>query len=130
VAKLSLRVSKGYYVRSLARDLGDRIGVPSHLSALRRTSSGSFSLADACALHADDIERRLLGTADAAQRTLPAVTLTERGAEDARQGRVVPLSEISGAPTGPSVWLDEAGVLVAIGDVGDSGGRVLRGFRA
>ena len=45
---LELRVSKGYYVRALARDLGLALGVPAHLSQLRRISSGSFTLAEAC----------------------------------------------------------------------------------
>src|SRR5690606_17239434 len=38
--ELELRVSKGYYVRAFARDLGAALGVPAHLSSLRRLSSG------------------------------------------------------------------------------------------
>lgn len=47
VAVVRLDSSAGYYVRSLARDLGSRLGVPAHLDALRRTRSGTFMLADA-----------------------------------------------------------------------------------
>ena len=47
---LDLDVSAGYYVRSLARDLGARLGVPAHLTALRRTGSGAWSLEDAHSL--------------------------------------------------------------------------------
>jgi len=48
---LSLRVEcgKGYYVRSLARDLGAALGVPAHLAALRRTRVGAFDLTMAVA---------------------------------------------------------------------------------
>lgn len=42
----TLEVSKGTYIRSLATLLGQRIGVPVHLAALRRTSCGDASLAD------------------------------------------------------------------------------------
>lgn len=44
--------SKGTYVRSLARDLGDALGVGGHLVALRRESIGPFSVDEAWALDA------------------------------------------------------------------------------
>ena len=42
--------TKGTYVRSLAHDLGQRIGCGAHLTALRRTASGRFDVADAVPL--------------------------------------------------------------------------------
>ena len=45
-----LEMSAGYYVRSLARDLGARWACPAHLAALQRTGSGSWSLDDAHSL--------------------------------------------------------------------------------
>lgn len=59
---VDFKVSKGTYIRSLARDLGERAGSAAHLAALRRTTSGSLSVADAHSL--DEIaeagaERRL-----------------------------------------------------------------------
>ena len=42
---LRIECAKGYYVRSLARDLGAALGVPAHLAALRRTRVGAFDLA-------------------------------------------------------------------------------------
>jgi len=44
--EVSLRVecSKGTYIRALARDLGEKLGVGAHLTALRRTAIGSFSV--------------------------------------------------------------------------------------
>jgi tRNA pseudouridine55 synthase len=53
---LDLRVecSAGTYVRAIARDVGEALGVGAHLTALRRTRSGSFDLAGAAALDALD----------------------------------------------------------------------------
>jgi tRNA pseudouridine55 synthase len=45
--RLDVRCSKGTYVRSLAHDLGRRLGCGAHLSGLRRTASGPFTLAQA-----------------------------------------------------------------------------------
>ena len=52
--ELSLDVSKGTYVRSLARDLGRRLGCYAHVCALRRTFSGPVTLADCMSL--DELE--------------------------------------------------------------------------
>ncbi len=52
---LRLAVSKGTYIRAVARDLGTSLGTYAHLAALRRTSSGTLSLDDAHTL--DDVER-------------------------------------------------------------------------
>ena len=49
-ARVRVHCSKGTYVRVLAADLGRRLGCGAHLSALRRTQSGRFSLADAMSL--------------------------------------------------------------------------------
>jgi tRNA pseudouridine55 synthase len=45
--RVRVECSAGFYVRSLAHDLGERLGVGAHLAALRRTRSGGFTLADA-----------------------------------------------------------------------------------
>lgn len=47
---VSLEVSKGTYIRSVARDLGQRLGCGAHLSALRRTKSGETSIASCITL--------------------------------------------------------------------------------
>jgi tRNA pseudouridine55 synthase len=46
---LRLHCSKGFYVRSLARDLGDKLLVGAHAKSIKRLKSGSFSLTDAIA---------------------------------------------------------------------------------
>jgi tRNA pseudouridine55 synthase len=81
---LSLDCSAGFYVRSLAHDLGERLGVGGHLAALRRTRTGDFGL-----------DRAL--TLDAAQADPPR-------AVDA----MVPLAEM--LPALPSVILTTDGV--------------------
>ena len=47
---LRLHCSKGFYVRSFARDLGAMLGVGAHATSIRRISSGGFSLTDAISL--------------------------------------------------------------------------------
>ena len=47
---VELTVSKGTYVRALARDLGESLGTKAHLGALRRTASGTLALDDAHSL--------------------------------------------------------------------------------
>jgi tRNA pseudouridine55 synthase len=48
--RLFVRCSSGTYVRALARDLGELLGVGAHLAALRRTAVGPFSIEDAVGL--------------------------------------------------------------------------------
>lgn len=54
--ELSFRVecSKGTYIRSLARDFGETLGVGGHLVSLRRRAIGSFSVSEAWSLDALD----------------------------------------------------------------------------
>jgi len=47
---VALMVSKGTYIRAIARDLGEAQGTRAHLTVLRRTASGALRLADACPL--------------------------------------------------------------------------------
>ena len=49
-ARLAMHVTAGFYVRSLAHDLGEALGCGAHLSSLRRTRSGEFGLEHAVAL--------------------------------------------------------------------------------
>jgi tRNA pseudouridine55 synthase len=126
---VDLLVSKGYYVRSLARDLGLSLGVPSHLGALRRTESGPFSVESAVAL-ADLHRTALLPLADAARRGLPAATLSAEASLKARQGKHLEAADFLELPPlgEPSAWLDPDGELVAVGTRSDEGFTLHRGF--
>lgn len=86
--ELSLSVSKGYYVRALARDLGSAFGVPSHLTQLRRTQSGPFNLSGAHPLPLTGAES-LLSLADAARLSLPLLSVTEEGFLRLGQGKTL-----------------------------------------
>jgi tRNA pseudouridine55 synthase len=114
---LALEVTKGYYVRSLARDLGERLGVPAHLTALRRTASGPFTLAVARPLDAEALAAALVPLDEAARRALPAGVLTEGGALRVRRGQRIAPDDFTEPPASgePSAWLDARGRLVAVG---------------
>ena len=56
-AHVAFSVSKGTYIRSLANDIGERLGVGAHLAGLRRTKIGSISLETAIKL--EDFEKNL-----------------------------------------------------------------------
>jgi len=130
---IDLRVTadKGYYVRSLGRDLARGLGSVGHLVALRRLDSGGFTVGDAVSLAGsrETIEPRIVSLADAARRALPAATLTDEGVREARFGRRVKLEDIetTAARGEPCAWFDREGTLVAVGIVEDDG-RVVRGF--
>lgn len=125
---LVLDVDKGYYVRSLARDLAERLGTVGHLTALRRTRSGRFTIDEATSIEAD-LEGRLIPLVQAASRALPVARLTEQGARDASCGRLVRPCDLTDVGPEPSAWLDPEGRLVAVGQRQDDGtARVLRGF--
>lgn len=126
--EVAVRASKGYYVRALARDLGERLGVPACLSALRRTESGAFTLEEALPWPLPDGAQALpLGVV--ARRCLSSVTLTADGAERAWLGKALGPEHFVAAPEheGPHAWFagDE---LYAVGARRDDAYRVLRGF--
>jgi len=71
--RLRLAVGKGYYVRALARDLGEALETPAHLCELRRTASGAFELSDACSVDAT-LDQQLWTLEAATARAMPKVT--------------------------------------------------------
>lgn len=80
--------SSGTYVRSLARDLGEALGVGGHLTALRRTSVGPFTLANARALDELASRPRLTWSIDeAATLCFPHRQIDADEAESISQGR-------------------------------------------
>jgi len=91
---------KGTYVRSIAGDLGDKLGVGAHLTALRRTRVGAFDLARAVALDALDAQTPLWGLAEALGH-LPALALDETQAREVGQGKVRAVAELAGPDGGP-----------------------------
>jgi tRNA pseudouridine55 synthase len=126
---VELGVSKGYYVRAFARDVGEGLGVPAHLAELRRTASGSFSLAEAVPWPAAE-PPPLIGLSEAARRVLPITRLTAEGTRKARLGQRLAPDDATAGNRGdqPSCWFSPEGEIVAIGCRTPEGFRVLRGF--
>ena len=96
----------GFYVRALARDLGQRLGCGGHLAALRRTRSGTFDLSAALPLEEAerlglDVVRHLISPADALP-DLPAVELTDVGLKRAVHGNPVGPEHLAGRWIPPS----------------------------
>ncbi len=129
--RLIVEVTKGYFVRALARDLAEGLGTVGHLTALRRTRSGAFTIDDAVTLERspDELRAALLPVARAAARALPVSVLTPEGVRAVGFGQRLMPGQLRSPHGTPSAWLDPSGRLVAIGEVdSDGGGRVLRGF--
>lgn len=104
--------SSGTYIRSLARDLGESLGVGGHLTALRRTRIGPFGVAGAASV--DTIaERPLTAPAEVAASVLGRFDVTAEEARDLRHGK-----RLAGAaerlPHDPAAAIDPAGSLVGV----------------
>lgn len=77
--------SSGTYIRALARDLGQALGVGGHLIALRRTRSGHVSVSDCLAIEDVSVDA-LVSPASFARTELPVVDIDEAAAVRARHG--------------------------------------------
>lgn len=106
---VSVRCSSGTYVRAVARDLGEQLGVGGHLTALRRTAVGPYGLDGARTLDqlADDFV--VLPIADAARQAFVSRELTENQATDVRFGRRLDL-----AIDGLTALFDPEGAFLAL----------------
>jgi tRNA pseudouridine55 synthase len=111
--EVEVRCGKGTYIRSLARDLGERLGCGAYVQVLRRTRVGPFTPEQAVPLDAgaDEARARLL-PAELAVAELPHVTLGARELERLRHGQAVALPQ--GPAEGPEVAVFSAGRLAAV----------------
>ena len=103
--------SSGTYIRALARDLGEALGVGGHLTALRRTRVGGYSLEHARTL--DDLAEHpaLSYTLDeACLAAFPRRDITAAHAVDAAHGRPLPPAGIDGVYAAT----DSAGRVIAL----------------
>jgi tRNA pseudouridine55 synthase len=123
-AMFTMRCSKGTYVRALARDLGRALGVGGHVTALRRTRSGPFALAQARPLDAV-----LAALAEAGADPAPALpwvepaealrhlerhVVTDDVARDARHGKRIVLETGDDGRDRRLCLVDGQGRLVAV----------------
>ncbi len=125
--------STGTYIRALARDLGSLLGVPGHLTALRRTEVGGYVLAQAQTLDQLSTQRETAGRIDvlplteSAQAIFPTRQLTKREATSLGYGKRIGLipdnesvpptdsqSPLARADTQMLCGVDPDGVLIAL----------------
>lgn len=104
---VAVACSSGTYIRALARDLGEILGCGAHLTALRRTRVGSFTVDDAHTLEDLGEQLTLLPLGDAVAAMFPRREVDDAGAADIRHGRPLP----------PSGVADPVGVFDAEGQV-------------
>lgn len=129
--RVTLRVvcSAGFYVRSLAHDLGERLGVGAHLAELRRTRSGDFGLDAAIGLA--DAERDPQAAARAVvplERLLtawPSLVLSGDGVRQVAFGRDIRAGDLEADAVFPAAsrvrLLDPDGRLIAVAEAAAPG---------
>jgi tRNA pseudouridine55 synthase len=133
-ARLSVSVSSGTYVRSLAHDLGERLGCGAHLEELRRTRIGPFKVEEASSLDTLSglaFQRRLheslLSPADLL-RELARLDVSADAVKLLVHGRDVPEGAWEPPPAGPQILVgplrvcDEKGNLVSVAQVHEQSG--------
>lgn len=127
---LLAKVSKGTYIRSLARDIAQALGTCGTVTMLRRIKAGPFDLSHAISL--DKLNEIGKGAPlehvtlplEAGLDDIPAIDLNPEQAKAVRQGRV-----LTGLPFSDGLHCARLGLVpVALMDVSDGDARVVRGF--
>jgi tRNA pseudouridine55 synthase len=115
--EIEVHCGKGTYIRSLARDLGEKLGCGGLVTALRRTRVGRFSVDDAVTLEADPAEAlaRLRPLAEAVAE-LPRLDVTDDEATRLRHGQ-----GIRGRGAGETAVFDSSRDLVGVGRFDEPG---------
>lgn len=129
-ATLLAKVSKGTYIRSLARDIAHALGTCGTVTMLRRIQAGPFDLSHAISLDklnevgkGAPLEQILLPL-EAGLDDIPAIDLSPEQARAVRQGRV-----LTGLPQEDGLhWVREGMVPVALVELSGGDARVSRGF--
>lgn len=129
-ATLRVRVSKGTYIRSLARDIARALGTVGHVTMLRRLKAGPFGIDQAISL--DKLNEVGQGAAlehillplEAGLVDIPALSLDPEQARAVRQGRV-----LAGLPFEDGLYWAKAGhVPLALVELSGGSLKVQRGF--
>jgi tRNA pseudouridine55 synthase len=130
LARITVRATAGFYVRSLAHELGQRLGCGAHLETLRRTRAGAFGLEDAIKLEEAEAKPSMaVASLLPLERLLPdvpAVVLNDRGVFRATHGNAVGPADMAKGGTDPAAggrWrlLDGGGRLLGIAEVRPGG---------
>ena len=127
---LTATVSKGTYIRSLARDIAQALGTVGHVTMLRRLRAGPFGLETAISLDklnetgkGADLKNVLLPL-EAGLVDIPALDLDPEQAKAVRQGRV-----LTGLPQHEGLYWARLGTIpIALVELTDGNLSVVRGF--
>lgn len=97
--RFQVNCGKGTYVRTLAVDLGEKLGYPAHMSDLTRLASGGYSvgqartLAQVAELMENDQMSQVLQPIETAVTDFPRVDLTDQQWQKVKNGQLMPLKE-------------------------------------
>lgn len=136
--RVTLKVAKGFYVRSFARDLAQKLGTVGHLDGLRRIQSGVFGLDRAVSFDrvlegledervAESVRESALSLREACAHMIQ-MTLSEPEVKRARHGQ--PVRRNLADSDDPVAMLSGEGRVVAIGRIREGVLRVVRGLRS
>ncbi len=121
--EIRVEVSKGTYIRSLAVEIGERMGCGGHLGALRREAVGTFSLDSAITLeklgdlsHSECLAQ--LSEPDVLLAGIPRVDLDEPNSLAVRHGRP---AEMTTTPVGLVRLYDPSGSFLGVGEAAEGG---------
>ena len=128
VATITVKCSKGTYIRTLAEDIGNALGSGAHLIGLRRIETAGYELADAITI--EQLEQKIKDTQiealqslllpiDSAIAYLPALTLNADAAHYMMQGQAVWVS--GKIPNGEIRLFDENARFLGLGFLQDDG---------
>ena len=120
-ASFEAECGKGTYVRAIARDLGRALGCLGHVTALRRTRVGPFTLADAVPWSAmedhPEVAAAALRSVEGGLSELPCVVVSRDGALRLKRGQSVILRGRDAPIEGGPVYAACSGVVIAVGSV-------------
>jgi len=116
VLRVAIACSKGTYVRSIVADLGSDLGVGAHMTELRRTRSGTFTIAQAHDLNRLD-NCKIVSLEEATR--LPKFTISSDLVTKVRNGLQLPPTVLGVPPEAsePLMLIDEAGKIVSVAHV-------------
>jgi tRNA pseudouridine55 synthase len=109
--KVVVECSTGTYVRALARDLGAALGVGGHLTTLRRTRVGAFTLDEAQTIEEAERGLKILPLDRVVRACFPTLIVNETQAGQIRNGRRLPGVRL---PDGTTALLSQAGHFLAL----------------
>ncbi len=119
VWRATVDCSSGTYVRTLAADLGHALGGGAHLSELRRTAVGAFTIADA-----QPLEQLTLRPLVDAARGFDSIRIDDDLRAAVAVGSVLDADRLGATGEGPWFLIDPAGELVAVYEPHRTAGRV------